>query len=216
MESKLYIKEDGTKVWKLSDGTLHKEGKPAMVFKGGIEVWYINGLMHREDGPAYDSELYKEWWVNGYLHRENGEPAIIDEISNRKEWWVNGMAHRENDKPAIVVDNKAKEWWVNGKRHRENDEPAIIEEIYNIKEWWVNGIKHRSNDKPAVINNDNGGKEWWVNGKRHRSTGPAIIYGVSENGTTQQSKYYLEGKVYDYIKFKYKSREYKLNTLLNE
>lgn len=214
MESKLYIEEDGTKVWKLNDGTIHKEGKPAMVYNGGIEIWYINGLMHREDGPAYDSESYKEWRINNQLHREN-EPAIVDNILNNKEWWTNGNLHRENDKPAIINERfEFKEWWFNGKRHRENDKPAKIIDNY-LSEWWFNGYLHRGNNNPAIINNKMG-KEWWFNGKRHNSIGAAVKPKVNKRGVLSESKYYLEGKEYNYEDFKMRSRKYKLNILLNE
>ena len=42
--------------------------------------WYLNGKLHREDGPAIENiSGAKSWWINGKKHRENG-PAV--EYSN--------------------------------------------------------------------------------------------------------------------------------------
>jgi hypothetical protein len=50
--------------------------------------WYLNGHLHRENGPAieYDNGD-KVWYLNGQLHRENG-PAV-EFASGHKEWWIN-------------------------------------------------------------------------------------------------------------------------------
>ena len=67
------------------------------------------------------SDGTKEYRMNGLLHREDG-PAV--ECANGdKEWWINGKRHRE-DGPAVEYANGDKEWWINGKRHRE-DGPAV-------------------------------------------------------------------------------------------
>jgi hypothetical protein len=59
------------------------------VYTNGTKSWYLNGKLHRENGPAVeDSNGNKYWWLNGQLHREDG-PAV--EYSNGdKEWWLNG------------------------------------------------------------------------------------------------------------------------------
>ena len=63
------------------------------------EQWYLNGKLHREDGPAYIKYLYsgelwiKEWYLNDQLHRING-PAIIEYLYSGEvgyeEWHLNG------------------------------------------------------------------------------------------------------------------------------
>jgi len=36
-------------------------------------AWYLNGKLHREDGPAVEwADGHREWWLNGELHREDG------------------------------------------------------------------------------------------------------------------------------------------------
>jgi len=36
------------------------------ILKDGTKVWWLNGKLHREDGPAIEwSNGTKEWWLNG-------------------------------------------------------------------------------------------------------------------------------------------------------
>jgi hypothetical protein len=38
-----------------------------MVQDCGTKEWYLNGKLHREDGPAAEgSGGTKEWWLNGH------------------------------------------------------------------------------------------------------------------------------------------------------
>ena len=66
------------------------ENKPkCIVHKNGTKRWFLNGLLHREDGPAleyHDGTNY--WYINGLLHRLDG-PAII-ESTGSKYWYING------------------------------------------------------------------------------------------------------------------------------
>ena len=112
------------------------EDKPTMeTFKDGTKYWWLNGNLHREDGPAVEwSNGSKEWRLNGKRHREDG-PAVERSNGNRL-WYLNGKRHRE-DGPAIERANGTKEWWLSGKLHRE-DGPAI-EYPDGTKEWYLNG-----------------------------------------------------------------------------
>jgi hypothetical protein len=58
------------------------------VYADGSKYWYLNGKIHREDGPAVaHSDGFKSWWLNNKRHREDG-PAI--EFSNgEKHWYLN-------------------------------------------------------------------------------------------------------------------------------
>jgi hypothetical protein len=46
------IQEKKSTVWRLPDGTVHREFGPAIVFDDGGVTYLRNGVMHREDGPA--------------------------------------------------------------------------------------------------------------------------------------------------------------------
>jgi hypothetical protein len=101
----------------------------------GTQEWSLNGLLHREDGPAViRPDGAKVWWQNGLRHREDG-PAVIWP-DGTQEWWLNGQLHRE-DGPAFIGADGAKAWWQNDKRHRE-DGPAYIRPD-GTQEWWQNG-----------------------------------------------------------------------------
>ncbi len=88
---------------------------PKMTFdEHGNKEWKLNGVFHREDGPAIErANGGKEWWINGKLHRENG-PAI-EHANGTKQWWINGKHHRE-DGPAAEYADGGKLWYLNGVR----------------------------------------------------------------------------------------------------
>ena len=47
-----------------------------IVNSGGDKEWYLNGKLHREDGPAIEYvDGDKEWWLNGkeYTQEEHWE-----------------------------------------------------------------------------------------------------------------------------------------------
>jgi hypothetical protein len=82
------------------------------------------------------SDRIKRWFLNGKLHREDG-PAV-EHLNGSKEWWVDGKRHRENG-PAIEASNGAKFWYLHGKFHR-IDGPAVhhsdgSEAFYLFGEW---------------------------------------------------------------------------------
>ena len=78
----------------------------------------------------------KKWWLNGELHREDG-PAV-EWANGSKFWYLRGQRHRE-DGPAVEWANGDKAWYLNDELHRE-DGPAI-EYSYGFKAWWLNGKK---------------------------------------------------------------------------
>jgi hypothetical protein len=92
------------------------------VYDNGDKEWFLNGKLHREDGPAFEGyNGDKFWYLNGKYHREDG-PAI--EWSNGdKSWYLNGKFHRE-DGPAIEYSNGTKSWYLNGKKLTEQEHKA--------------------------------------------------------------------------------------------
>ena len=76
------------------------------VYANGDKLWYLNGKLHREDGPAVDyANGDKSWGLNGKLHREDG-PAV--ECANgTKSWYLNGEYLTEeefNDRMSPTVE----------------------------------------------------------------------------------------------------------------
>ena len=72
-------------------------------------IRYINenGLLHREDGPAYEETSgYRVWYINGERHREDG-PARI--WSDGEEWhYLNGKEYSKEDWEEEIVKIKLK------------------------------------------------------------------------------------------------------------
>ena len=95
---KCKIDKYGSKEWYLN-GKLHREDGPAIEWADGTKEWYLNGDRHREDGPAFKgSDGYKEWWRNGSLHREDGPASKWK--GGCKEWYLND----EQVHPETLVD----------------------------------------------------------------------------------------------------------------
>lgn len=53
MKNGLVINEFGSKRWYLN-GKIHREDGPAVEYDSGDKFWYKKGTLHREDGPAVD------------------------------------------------------------------------------------------------------------------------------------------------------------------
>jgi hypothetical protein len=76
----------------------------------GDQEWYVNGMLHRIDGPAVIKPNGSQyWWVDGKRHRTDG-PAII-EAEGLQIWMVNYQFHR-TDGPAVIHPNGSQEWWI--------------------------------------------------------------------------------------------------------
>lgn len=118
------------------------EDMPAFIDYNGIEYWYKDGLLHRDQGPAIVYGNYKVWYKDGFIHRD--------------------------DAPAITWNDKHEEWYRYGKLHRD-DGPAVVKED-GTKEWLKDGVWHRL-DGPAVIYPD-GFRYWYKNGKLYLENGP--------------------------------------------
>ena len=103
------IDDEGTKRWYV-DGKLHREDGPAIEWADGSKQWYRNGKLHREDGPAIEwANGTRFWYLNRKLHREDG-PAI-EWASGTREWYLNDrqlteaefMAHKKSCNGKVVT-----------------------------------------------------------------------------------------------------------------
>ena len=66
------------------------------VYACGSKYWYLNGKLHREDGPAVEhSDGSKYWYLDGKRHREDG-PAI-EAADGVKLWYLNGKRITEEE-----------------------------------------------------------------------------------------------------------------------
>lgn len=122
----------------------------------GYTEWIMNGLRHRENGPALESSLGgSSWYRLGDLHRSDG-PAIQKD-DGTLEWFVYGQRHRV-DGPAIEWSGGDKEWFIEGQRHRE-DGPAVLLTT-GLCEYWQFDKLHRE-DGPAVERKNGQGVWYW-------------------------------------------------------
>jgi hypothetical protein len=94
IEYKEWIMEETSVEWLTETGmdvlgswnTIHPDGK----------AWWVDGLLHREDGPAYTTTNgYEVWMVNGKPHRLDG-PAFKF-ANGEKSWWIDGLDYLEDD-----------------------------------------------------------------------------------------------------------------------
>jgi len=81
IEYAVKVLANGTKCWYL-DGNLHREDGPAIEYSSGYKSWHLNGKLHREDGPAveYDSG-YKSWYLNGKMVTEEKVMNPVEEMT---------------------------------------------------------------------------------------------------------------------------------------
>jgi hypothetical protein len=108
--------------------------------------WYLNGKLHRENGPAIEySNGDKSWYQNGKRHREDG-PAI-EWPNGIKEWFQNGKLHRD-DGPAIEQSNGDKSWYLNGENYSEED---FLIKTQPVKELTVADIEKLLGYKVKVV-----------------------------------------------------------------
>lgn len=62
----------------------------------GTKRYYLNDILHREDGPAIESYNGTKYWLkNGKYHREDG-PAI-EHDNGSKKWWLNDILYGLNN-----------------------------------------------------------------------------------------------------------------------
>lgn len=141
---KQLVLPDGTKIFFL------KRDEFKVEHPDGKEEWANSKGYHRVEGPARictnsDGGQFEEWFLNGVKHREGGpaytyvapkRPDHADVRSNRK-WYRHGKYHRE-DGPALEYDGLCEYWYRDGELHRENG-PAIIQSS-GVQGWYKNGI----------------------------------------------------------------------------
>jgi hypothetical protein len=96
MKQGLIIDAYGTKRWYLN-GELHRVDGPAREFENGGKEWYLNGELHRVDGPAIEySDGSKSWYINDQRHRVDGH--AVEDTNGSKAWFINDKLVYSKDK----------------------------------------------------------------------------------------------------------------------
>lgn len=75
------------------DKSLPYEGRLRYEHANGEKAWYLNGVLHRDDGPAFEGRHCMSWFRHGRLHRVDG-PAVERPEAEFNQWWVNGKQVR--------------------------------------------------------------------------------------------------------------------------
>ena len=91
----------------------------------------------------------KAWWLNGLLHREDG-PAVEDSDGN-KSWYLNGKCHRV-DGPAVEYSNGSKSWYLNGKELTEEEHKKATRKH---KEYTVSELEDILGEKIKIVKEGN-------------------------------------------------------------
>jgi hypothetical protein len=100
-ENDCQVREDGAKVW-YRNGVVHREGGPAIERTDGTCEWYAEGVRHRDDGPAIISpDGQCQWFQHGTRLSETEfnemRRRAIEEIAN---------AFHKGTKRAVTVRRK--------------------------------------------------------------------------------------------------------------
>jgi hypothetical protein len=64
--SHIHFYPNGYKEYLDSDGHLHNDNGPAVIYFNGDKQWYCHGRFHRLDGPAIEyTDGYECWFYHG-------------------------------------------------------------------------------------------------------------------------------------------------------
>jgi hypothetical protein len=151
------------------------------------EEWRLNGLLHREDGPArIYSNGTKQYYKHGYLHRIDG-PAVDANhgYCTKQVYYFEGVIHNENG-PAYIEkwsDSELLKYFENDKLHHLQG-PAIILRYLNCKikddiQYFINGEYYSRENFQKVIKTLHKFIEKLKQKKRNKVT--KIIYESTSN-----------------------------------
>jgi hypothetical protein len=88
-------------------GQLHREFGPAFYCKRfKFELWYINGLAHRDNGPSFVHNKLSIWYKEGMRHRDDG-PAVVDP-AGPKQYYLDGQKYSPKEYKKEVTRRKRK------------------------------------------------------------------------------------------------------------
>jgi len=147
MKNGLIIEQDGTKLW-YKEGNLHREDGPAIERADGTKCWCLNDRLHRADGPAIErADGSTEWYLKGIWMGDGYKPD--------PELWERLTSTEANGGPLLngcFIDlYETKYWYKDGERHRE-DGPAVE---------WPNGSKSWCFHGKFLDDNDDGFWKLW-------------------------------------------------------
>lgn len=194
------------------NGLIHRECGPASMkdySNGDYEYfWAYCGANHNEKGPAiirkYNNKCRVAYLIDGLYHREDGPADITAEDGKlvTMTYYKKGLLHRVDGPAEIYFYNdgsKYYNYYVDNKLH--NEEGSASVEYYSngrlkFCQYLKDDIIVDSIDGPSSIEYyENGNKkveEWFKDDKLHRLDGPAKIK-YNEDGTIREELWFREG-----------------------
>lgn len=152
------LDENISNLWELDSISCCPNGAN-IIKKNGNDYWCVDGLLHREDGPAIEGPSGVSFYRYGKLHRDGGPAVELKDGTTR--WYQHGVLHRE-DGPASEDPRGRKEWWFNGERHRDGGPAILVDDVYEV--WYKHNKMHRV-DGPSVISRHfSDTKVWYLDG----------------------------------------------------
>lgn len=154
-------------VWRNNQGEIHRVNGPALVgtsSDGGNELWFLNGKLHRDDGPAKTTKFIEIWYQKGKVHRDNGPAVCFSNGENGFEkWYQNDKLHRVGA-PAIEHQDGRWEWYENHEHHR-LDGPALMSDdnkplyrimgkIFSEQEFPLGVERYLNGVEPTVVRDE--------------------------------------------------------------
>ncbi len=203
------------------DDKLHKIDAPSLnlYYENGnikLQVWYINGNIHRDNLPAVEcfnrdgKNVYIAYFSNGKKHRD-GDYA--EWSFNNDEFYDQYYDEDEEDKEDITSEYN---WYNNGIRYKtekyKNENKYFTELFYEnnirLEEWCIQNKKakmwyrenepFRENDLPTIeyySENNLIGRKWmYSNGCSRDNDLPAIEY--YDDGNITEKVWYINGKIH--------------------
>jgi len=79
----------------VKNGVWHRDNDlPAVEYSDGAKTWYKDGNCHRENAPANIAPDVEMWCVEGVKHRYDG-PALT--LHGNQFYYINGKEYSEKD-----------------------------------------------------------------------------------------------------------------------
>jgi len=134
---------------------LHRENGPArMSFEqdGSYKnEYFYEGERHNIRGPAVECENGSfEYWVDGICHRDQG-PAIWKSTTKILEYWRDGLLHNEAGPAVLIGLGSDRQYWLHGNQCDKLEFAGLIKSKSAGLSW---GLQSQGEGKMA--NNDEG------------------------------------------------------------
>jgi len=125
-------------IWKNDDGLLHRDDGPSYESSDGSKKWHQRGKLHRDHGPAHIlNDGSTHWYRHGLPHREHG-PSVESSIG-LKCWYILGLLHR-HDGPAVVRGPGQEEYWFEGNQYSREEYYRLILEQHDSTFGSIGGV----------------------------------------------------------------------------